>query len=263
MAPFADIDNDGIVDLLLGNQGSNAVAVLTSTAIKDTIAKPTAEFFDNLQIAGKLFVGSFNGQAPILDTRASDFDGDGVQDILFGHNNFPDSGIAGIVFGSKIKSSLTAKQTLDIDPNAATINGYVVFKSSQIGTTISVTGLGDLDGDNLDEFAIGFEDDALYEQGVIFVVKGSALSGLTEPVFNLDNLTPATGLRIEGTQQLLFIGRRISAHDDIDGDGKSDLAFVANLSDKTAIIKSTDIIAAFDANQETLDLTALFDNEDP
>ncbi len=83
----------------------------------------------------------------------------------------------------------------------------------------ALAGLGDIDGDGCDDFAIGapfFGDDPLEREGCVYVVRGARSGLLGEPV------RVARGGARDQT-----LGRSLSAGGDVDGDGRDDVLVVA------------------------------------
>jgi len=150
--------------------------------------------------------------------NAGDVDGDGIDDILVGNagldTNGTNSGEAFLIFGS---DSLDALADLG-QPNGGNV---LAFQGAAAGEFLgaSVSGVGDIDGDGLADFAIGADDKGSDgNDGKVYVVLGSAsLAGGT-----IDSVTSgAAGFELTG----FFgsdVGADLSSVGDFNGDGIDD-----------------------------------------
>jgi hypothetical protein len=142
------------------------------------------------------FVGEDRyGQAGFAVSAAGDFNGDGLGDVIIGapyqDENSEDDGRAYIIFGD-------ASGEVDLSTADATFTGY----SGNDFAGYSVAGLGDWDGDGLDDVAIGAN------QAGVYVVAGGS-SG---------DLIPS-----ESYARMAGGNYAVGAAGDLDGDGLADL----------------------------------------
>jgi hypothetical protein len=160
-----------------------------------------------LEAAGRL------DQAGWDVSQAGDVDGDGLGDVLVGalgdDTGAPDAGVAWLVPGPVVGGLL---------PDVGTA---LVGNASGDNAGKFVTDAGDVDGDGLDDVAVGAmqEDSAAPEAGAVYVVLGPVPAGALEAVAVAKLLGVATYDRA---------GNRVAAAYDVDQDGFADLAVGAS-----------------------------------
>ena len=99
---------------------------------------------------------------------------------------------------------------------------------------ISVSSIGDVNGDGIDDFAVGARlgDFASgIDSGEVYVVFGTVDGFPAE--FDFGSLDGSNGFRIAGIDPSDFAGQKVSAAGDINGDGIADLAISAFLADSS------------------------------
>ncbi len=186
LAAGADVDGDGYGDVLIGAPGADSGAggawwidgPHTGAAVLDAAAF----------IGG----GTPGDQAGAALDFAGDVDGDGFVDLLVGG---PGAGSAWLLLGA----TTTAPR---LDAPAARVDGA--------GLGAAVAGVGDTDGDGLDDIALGAGLDA----GAVYVVSG-VLSGVVA-------LTDLPNVR-QGVGAADRVGLAVARTGDLDGDGYGDV----------------------------------------
>jgi hypothetical protein len=188
-----DADDDGAIDLLVGAPDGDSAFVFLGPVTSDSSSA-------DVQLRGD--AGSATGEAV---AAAGDVDGDGHGDLLLGA---PDAGPAGGGGGAVYAVSGAVTGTIDLMTDATyTFEGG---SFDAIGTWL--TALGDVDGDGIEELAIGTA--TATGDGAVYVVPGGAASG-TYDVLALAEVI------VDGLAESAFGTRLASA--DWDNDGVADL----------------------------------------
>lgn len=258
-----DLNADGLPELLMQ---SGRLAIIPSA----NLIGSSGGFIDDLR---PLLLGLEGDPARLIGD--ADIDGDSVSDILVTRNNSASaSAQASVVFGDALAPIVDSNQTVALNDTNFGANDFVNLTSSGSGSSqdpIRLNGLGDLDGDGLEEVAFSYRQSAVNnDQGLIHIVKGSALSSLGANQFNFDNFTANEGTRL-GTVPFEFvsISTELARTPDIDGDGIEEFYMTSNQfvqgdpEGRALIVKSSDVIAALTAGQLDVDLKDLFFNETP
>lgn len=150
---------------------------------------------------------------------AGDINGDGIEDFLIGAPYGNSVGQAYVIFGRR--GEFPATFNLD-DLNGS--NGFVLNGADiDERAGISVSSVGDVNGDGFDDFAVG----AYYangggdnRSGRAYVVFGDG--GSFAPSLNLSSLNGQNGFEVTGINSFDLLGRNLSSSD-VNGDGVSDL----------------------------------------
>ncbi len=159
----------------------------------------------------RLLMGQDSGaRAGLAVAAAGDVNGDGLADILVGAQHTPGGSLNGAAY--VLLGPATAAGTLDeadstLRGNDGGMAGY------------SLTGVGDMDGDGLDDLAIGaWLDDShdMWDRGVAYL--WYAADGLPAE----ETLEKASGMLICSDDQA-YTGRRVAPAGDVDGDGLADV----------------------------------------
>ncbi len=225
-----DVDQDGVEDLMVaatrdddGGLDKGGVWILlmnTNGTVKgqQKISETQGGF------GGSLGTNSSFGSA--LDT-IGDMDGDGVMDLVIGNGNDNDGGTRhGAVWIVFMNANGTVKSEQKISDTQGGFTG-VLSANSRFG--VDVACIGDLDGDGINDLAVGGDTDP----------GGGVGRGSVWILFMNANGTVKNHQTINSTQGNLsapfdnddLFGISLAHLGDLDGDGTSDLAVGARLDD--------------------------------
>ncbi len=223
-----DINGDGIGDLIVGADSASPNG--SQSGASYVVFGSRAAFGAALQLSSLTPAQGFKIQgeatqdfAGISVSSAGDFNGDGIGDLLIGASgtnaNGGDAGAGYVVFGSRAGFGSALNLSSLTGPNGFKIKG----ESAYDGFGVSVSGIGDMNGDGLADIVVGAN--ILGEQGqnhgdsyVIFGTRANVGATL-----DLTSLTGANGFKIVRAAINDYSGFAVSGAGDINGDGIGDL----------------------------------------
>lgn len=166
---IGDLDGDGITDLAVGVSGSDlggsnrgAVWVLFMQS-DGTVAAVTRIGQDHAGFAGEL---SNNDQFGDALANIGDINSDGTVDLVVGAPQSSDSGAIWVLFLTSDGDVISSSKLSDTDGN---FSGDL-DSDDQFGRSIAL--LGDLDGDDVNDLAVGacLDDDGGIDKGSVWVL---------------------------------------------------------------------------------------------
>jgi hypothetical protein len=241
VANIGDLDGDGVNDLAVGatyddmdengaaDGGKNRGAVHIMFMESDGSVKSTVEINDSTENGPTL---ANNDRFGASVENIGDFDGNGVNDLAVGasydNTGGKNRGAVHIMF---MESDGSVKSTVVI--NDSTTNGPTLSNSDLFGT--SVANIGDLDGDGVNDLAVGANFDDMDENGV---ADGGDNRGAVHILFmNIDGSVDSTVEINDSTTNgptltdKDYFGDSVANIGDLNGDGVNDLAVGASFDD--------------------------------
>ena len=254
LSSIGDINGDGIEDFIIGAPNADPNSRSSSGAAYVIFGRGSGTSWTNIDLnSATEFVSGTTGfiieGAAIGDdlgvsvSGLGDINGDGIEGFIIGAsdanpNSRSDSGAAYVIFGRGSGASWT-----NMDLNSATefvsgTTGFII-EGAAIGDDlgVSVSGLGDINGDGIEDFIIGapFADpNSRSSSGAAYVIFGRG-SGTSWTNIDLNSATEfvsgTTGFVIEGAANSDRLGFSVSGLGDINGDGIEDFIVGALTAD--------------------------------
>ena len=228
-----DVDGDGVVDVAVGvpgddDGGTNRGAVWILFLNTDGTVKAEAKISDTLGgFTGVLDDGDYFG---VSVTALGDFDGDGVVDIAAGADHDGDGGAQrGALWILFLNADGTVKGHQKI---SATAGGFTGDLEDFDRFGIAAGALGDLDGDGVNDLAVGafHDNDQASNCGAVWILFLSP-DGTVKSHQKISALWGGFGGSLDSDDNF---GRGIAVLGDLDGDGVTDIAAGAEFDDDGA-----------------------------
>ena len=223
---LGDVNGDGVDDLIVtdytANSSTGVAHVLFGSSLEPGAIFEISELdgYNGFSIHG---VDAFDTSA--VSASSADVNGDGVDDIIIGANGSDPQGITNagetyIIFGQ------TGGQSADFD--LSSLNGTNGFSVAGIDDSDnsgrSVSGIGDFNGDGVEDFLIGAytaDPGGAGNAGEAYIVFGT--TNMMGSSFDLSGLNGSNGFVVTGATANDRLGAVVSAAGDVNGDGFDDV----------------------------------------
>ena len=267
-----DINGDGIDDLVIGagfagpggsgqypqNTGESYVIFGSTNSFPPAVDLTSLNGSNGFVIKG-IDVNDGCGDAV---SGKGDINGDGIDDLIIGARAAAPNGVAGagetyVIFGSIAPFPAVFDLTSLTGANGFVINGIDAGDLS--GSSVSIA--GDINGDGIDDLAIGAphaDRIDIGSSGESYVVFGS--TSPFQASIDLDSLTGTDGFIIYGIDSVDNSGRSVSNAGDINSDGIDDLIIGAFRADPNGAENAGESYVVFGSNDpfpQSLNLSSL------
>ena len=229
VADMGDIDRNGTDDLAVGaplddSGGSNRGAVYILLMNADNTIKDNTKIIHGsagIDLAGIDLIDDSNFGTSVANI--GDFDGNGINELAVGT-------LKGEIYILRLTRSgeIERFSTIDVDD----VNDPITVVGDEDGFGVSIANIGDIDGDRVDDLAVGAIRDN---------TRGTSSGAIHILFMNESGLTKkATNARINSLNDNLTLnafdafGSSIARLGDLDGDGINDIAVGAIGDDKSS-----------------------------
>ncbi|MGL1921369.1 MAG: cadherin domain-containing protein [Hyphomicrobiales bacterium] len=227
-----DVNGDGFDDLIVSaiytdhngsNSGSSYVVYGKPTNANVSVDLGLLDGTNGYRLDGVLE----NERSGISVSAAGDVNGDGYDDLVIGSPYADDFDTSYVVFGKETDSTAVVDLGSLNGSTGFRIVGDTVFENAGL----SVSSIGDFNGDGFDDIIIGAPNARSDENntGASFVLFGSA-NGF-DATASLANLDGTNGFRVDGVSGADYSGVSVSGAGDVNGDGYDDLIIGARHAD--------------------------------
>jgi hypothetical protein len=229
----SDVNGDGNDDLLIGAPGkwSSADDEWGSAGAAYLVLGPVPETLDLSDADARFAGGDLGDEAGDSVSVVGDVDDDGFDDLLIGapgdDEAGEDVGAAYLLYGP-VTGRVNLEDHADLKFLGEAAEGAEEFS---VAAGFSVSGTGDVTGDDRDDLLIGsfWHSDTEPRTGAAYLVSGATATG-SGPTFDLSDAdVTVLGPTREGD---FGLGVNVARAGDMDGDGSDDLAIGTDWNDE-------------------------------
>jgi len=236
---IGDFNGDGIDDIAIGAEAAELNAEQQATdrgLVYVLFGKTTATagqfaaditldttYFDGTK--GFILRGGFSLDHAGYSLAGGDFNADGFSDLLIGvYGTAANRGRAYLVYGHDgAQTPLINLTSVGTTEAGFQLIGPNVTFPEQVGR--SVANLGDIDGDGIDDFAVGapmadLSGSQTNDQGRVYIVYGS--TSASNQTLDTSFLNGTNGFILNGVSLVAETGTSVQSAGDINGDGRAD-----------------------------------------
>ena len=220
VAPI-DLNNDGVNDIAVGAHKDNCSADSGCSGWDDrgVIHILFMDSDENVTSVEEIDGRVSNGPSLVNNSffgtsvaNIGDYDGDGVNDLVSGSNKEGPGSSQGAIFIMFMNTDGSLDKTIEI--NSGTTNGPDLSNSDNFGW--SVANIGDLDGDGVNDLAVGARGDDTVHILFMNSCNQCAANAAVKSVVEINSTT--LGVTVGGT-----FGDSVASMGDLDGDTVQDL----------------------------------------
>lgn len=289
LSKAGDVNGDGVDDVIItsryadpnGIEDAGSSYIIFGDSALNTLASPIINLSSLNTVTPDVNALTINGvaeqdEAGRAVNHVGDVNNDGIDDLIIGAPNAAPAGniAAGqsyVLFGQSDLSILSSPviNLSDVMSGTADVQGLVINgENPGDNSGVWVSGAGDINGDGIDDIAIGAYRAApnnMIDAGSSYILFGSDnLDDLSQPIIELSSLTTDTpdtpGLVINGVAIFDNSGDIVSKLGDINADDIDDLiigAFNANPNDLVAAGESYVIFGNTNLTSGVIELSNL------
>ncbi len=247
VAGAGDVNGDGVDDVIVSAYRASPGGVFDSGQSYVVFGKDTAmsgNFSSSIDLAllngtdGFSIDGAYSGDYSGTSVDgAGDINGDGIEDLIIGASQASpgttsQAGTTYVVFGGP---GIGAGGSLDLSTING-LNGFAINGPDTAASGASVSALGDVNGDSIDDLIIGAPDADVAMQtfaGQAFVVfgKDTAMSGSFPSEIETSALDGTDGFTLSSNEAVALLGTSVASAGDVNADGDNDLIVGAPQAD--------------------------------